>query len=420
MSKHVIEDAKRCLQCKNPMCSVGCPVNTPIRDAIHLLLESKIAKAGQLLFENNPLSLVCCHVCPQENQCEGHCVLGKKGSPVQISAIEKYISDYYLNIYKPVPSRRSRGKIAIIGSGPAGVTIAFVLSARNYDVTIFEGNDQIGGIMRYGIPEFRLPKSILNRLKDKLVESGIKIRPNTAIGSNLSIDDLFRDGYRAIFMGTGVWRPYKMNVKGESLGHVHFAIEYLRNPREYALGKRIAVIGAGNVAMDVARTAFRNGCEEVFVVYNKDETHVTARDIEVEYAKIDGAKFLFSKSVVEFTDGGMILADSKMSEGEDGRITVEPAAGTEEFFQADSVIIAIGQGPRSVVVSSTTGITLGQKGLVAVDEDGRTSREGVFASGDVVTGARTVVEAVKVSRRVADAMDRYVREKYPEETEAQK
>lgn len=193
-------------------------MNTPIREAIHLLLESKISEAGKLLFENNPLSIVCCHVCPQENQCEGHCILGKKGSPVQISAIENYISDYYLNIYKPVPSKKKSDKIAIIGSGPAGITIAFLLSQKDYDITIFEGHDQIGGILRYGIPEFRLPKSILDRLMTKLIESGVKIRPNTTIGNNLNIVELFRDGYQAIFMGTGVWRPCKLNIKGESLG----------------------------------------------------------------------------------------------------------------------------------------------------------------------------------------------------------
>ncbi|MDD4773594.1 MAG: FAD-dependent oxidoreductase, partial [Eubacteriales bacterium] len=308
MSKHIIEDAKRCLQCKNPMCSQGCPVHTPIRDAISLLLDSKISDAGRLLFENNPLSLVCCHVCPQENQCEGHCVLGKKGSPVQISAIERYISDYYLNIYKPAPSDRSKGKIAIIGSGPAGITIAFELSKLNCDITIFEANDRIGGVLRYGVPEFRLPKTILDRLMETLIASGVRIRPNTAIGTNLNMDDLFRDGYKAIFMGTGVWRPYRLNIKGESFGNVHYAIEYLKNPSVYRLGNRVAVIGAGNVAMDVARTAFRHGSEEVTIICNADEGSVTARQIELAYAKIDGAKIIFNKTAVEFTDEGVILA----------------------------------------------------------------------------------------------------------------
>lgn len=400
IGKHVLEDAKRCLQCKSPQCSKGCPVETPIRDAIALLLDSKIAGAGALLFENNPLSLICCHVCPQENQCEGHCVLGRKGSPVHISAIERYISDYYLSVYKPTPSRRTAGKIAIIGSGPAGLTIAFYLAKQDYDITIFEGNDHIGGVLRYGIPEFRLPKSNLDRLLKALLASGVRVRPNTAIGTNLGVDDLFRDGYQAVFMGTGVWRPYKMGLRGESLGHVHYAIEYLRNPNVYSLGRRVAVIGAGNVAMDVARTVLRHGSEEVTILCMAGEESVTAREVELEYAQIDGARVLYHRRAVEFVDEGVILADSGDGDG----------AGTQSLFAADSVIIAIGQGPRAVIVSDTTGIDVDGRGLVAVDDCGRTSRPGVFASGDVVTGAKTVVEAVKVSRRVADAMIQYIQE----------
>jgi glutamate synthase (NADPH/NADH) small chain len=406
--KHVIEDAKRCLQCKTPMCSTGCPVHTPMRDAIRLLLDSKIPEAGELLFENNPLSLVCCHVCPQENQCEGHCVLGKKGSPVHISAIENYISDYYLNIYKPKKSLKTKGKIAIIGSGPAGITIATTLAKRDYDVTIFEQNDQVGGIMRYGIPEFRLPKSILDRLTTLMVEMGIKIRPNTTIGANITVDDLFRDDFKAVFIGTGVWRPSKLNIKGESLGNVHFAIEYLRNPDVYNLGKVVAIIGAGNVAMDVARTAFRHGAEEEYIICNKGESTITARPTEVEYAKIDGVQFEFMKTPVEFTDEGIMLADSEVYTDDEGKEQARPINGTEKLFKVDSAIVAISQGPRAVIVSSTTGITITPKGLVETDDCGRTTRKGVFASGDVVTGAKTVVEAVRVSKRVADAIDEYV------------
>ncbi len=411
MSKHIIDDAKRCLQCKKPMCSVGCPVRTPIRDAISLLLDSKIAQAGQLLFDNNPLSLVCCHVCPQENQCEGHCVLGRSGSPVQISAIEKYISDYYLNIHKAHTSLRNKGRIAIIGSGPAGITIAFILSARDYDVTIFERHDRIGGVLRYGIPEFRLPKKVLDRLAEKLIESGVRIRPNAAIGENLTIDDLLRDGYHAIFMGTGVWRPYRLGIPGESLGNVHYAIEYLRNPDVYHLGRRVAVIGAGNVAMDVARTAFRHGSEDVAIVCNLDESGITARPVEAEYARIDGTRFLLKKTIVRFEDNGVVLADSRLEKTDDGRTVATPVSGTESLLEVDSVIVAVGQGPRSVIVSSTSGIQVNERGLVTVDDSGHTTRDGIFASGDVVTGAKTVVEAVNISRRVADAMDRYVRER---------
>ena len=408
MGKHVIEDAERCLQCKSPRCSSGCPVNTPIRDAIRLLLDSKIEQAGKLLFDNNPLSLICCHVCPQENQCEGHCVLGNKGTPVHISAIERYISDYYLNIYHPEQSRRTKGKLAIIGSGPAGLTIAFHLIKKDYDITIFEGNDQIGGVLRYGIPEFRLPKNTLDKLLDVLIACGVRVRPNTSIGTNLSVDDLFNDRYKAIFMGTGVWRPYKMGIKGESLGNVHYAIEYLKNPNVYRLGKRVAIIGAGNVAMDVARTVLRHGSKEVYVICHLEESDITARDIEVRYTKIDGAYFIFRKYTVEFVDEGVVLADSEITENENGFKSAEPIKGTEEIFNVDSAIIAIGQGPRAVIVSNTRGINVSDKGLVEVDTVGRTTRAGVFASGDVVTGAKTVVEAVKLSRKVADAIDEYV------------
>ncbi|HHU07254.1 MAG TPA: NAD(P)-dependent oxidoreductase [Clostridiaceae bacterium] len=414
MSKHIIDDAKRCLQCKNPLCTKGCPVATPIKESISLLLDSRIPEAGEMLLANNPLSLVCSHVCPQENQCEGHCVLGKKGSPVHISAIEEYISDYYLNIYKPKKSNNSRGRVAIIGSGPAGLTIAFYLAQRDYDVTIFEQNDQVGGILRYGIPEFRLPKSVIDRFTERLYEMGVKIKPNATIGANLTVDDLFRDDFKAVFIGTGVWRPSKINIKGESLGHVHYAIEYLRNPSVYNLGKRVAIIGAGNVAMDVARTVFRHDAEEVYILCNKGESTITARPHEVEYAKIDGARFEFYKSAVEFVDGGVMVADTEVTVDEDGYETVTPIPGTENLFNADSVIIAISQGPRAVIVSSSKGIDVDDVGLVKTDESGRTSREGVFASGDVVTGAKTVVEAVRIAKNVANAIDEYIQTEYGE------
>lgn len=405
MRETVVDEARRCLQCKNPMCRQGCPVNTPIRDAIKLLRENNIQDAGELLFENNPLSLVCSFVCPQENQCEGHCVLGRKGIPVPIGSIENYISDYYLNIYEPKKVVKNGMKVAIIGSGPAGITIAFLLSRRGYDVTIFESRDKIGGVLRYGIPEFRLPKSVLDRLKNVLIKSGVKIRPNTAIGTNLTIDDLQRDGYKSIFIGTGVWRPNTLKLEGESLGNVHYAIDYLKNPDVYELGNTVAIIGAGNTAMDVARTVLRHGSRNVTLVFNRNPEEITARKVELDYALMDGAKIIYNKITKKFTEEGVILSDGKVNENGE----VSEIENSEELLKTDSVIIAIGQGPKSVIVSSTKGIEVGNKGLVTVDEVGRTTRPGIFASGDVVTGAKTVVQAIRVSKKVADAMDEYMK-----------
>jgi len=374
-------------------------------------MSNRLEEAGRKLFENNPLSLVCSYVCHQENQCEGHCVLGKKGMPVYISAIEKYISDFFLNVYKPVRSTKENGKVAVIGSGPAGLTVAFSLARKNYDVTIFEGYDNIGGVLRYGIPEFRLPKSIIDRMTDLLYRSGVSIRPNTTVGMNVSLDDMFRDGFRAIFIGTGVWRPLRLNIKGESLGHVHYAIEYLKNPSGYRLGNSLIIIGAGNAAMDVARTAIRHGCHDVQVFLHLDESGIAARPGEVEYAKIDGVEFELMKTAVEITDEGVIFADSEIFIDDNGNKHARAIEGSESLECADSVIIAISQGPRSVIVSSTPGIDVNSFGLLEVDACGRTTREGVYAAGDVVTGARTVVEAVEYSRYVADCVDKYVKGK---------
>ena len=256
---HVIEEANRCLQCKKPLCMEGCPIRTPIPRMIRSLKDGEIKQGGKLVFENNPLSIVCSLVCDHQAQCEGHCVLGKKGQPVHISSIENYISNACLDQVEIECQEKNGNMIGVIGAGPAGITIAIEMTKMGYDVTIFDAKDKIGGVLQYGIPEFRLPKSILERYRKKLLSLGIKIRPNTTIGGALEIRDLFRDGYKAIFIGTGVWRPKKLGVVGESLGNVHFAIDYLANPFSYDLGENIAVIGAGNTAMDVARTILRNG-----------------------------------------------------------------------------------------------------------------------------------------------------------------
>lgn len=412
MEKYIFDEAKRCLQCKNPKCVNGCPVQTPINSIIKMFLDGNIVEAGETLFNNNPISIICSLVCPHEKQCEGHCIMGVKKSPIHFGNIEHYISDYYLNFIKPYNNKDLNKKVAIIGSGPAGITIAIILASRGYDITIFEAHDKIGGVLRYGIPEFRLPKKILERLKDKLIEMGIKIRPNTFIGSTLSIDDLFRDGYKAIFIGTGVWKPKTLGIKGESLGHVHYAIDYLKNPDVYNLGDRLCIIGAGNVAMDVARTAIRNGVKYVYIMYRAGEDTMTAEKSEIDFAKFDGVKFEFYKTPVEITDEGILYKQTTCITDENNNSKVVPIDGSEQLFKADSVIVSISQGPRDTIISTTKGINVDNRGLVATDENGRTTRDGIFASGDVVTGAKTVVEAVKLSKKVADSIDEYVTKKY--------
>lgn len=402
MSIHVVNEAKRCLNCKKPLCRTGCPINTPIPQMIEDFLQGGLMQAGEMVFENNPLSIVCSLICDHEKQCEGHCVLNKKGSPIHISSIENYISDVYFDRMKVELPKRNGMKAAIIGSGPAGITIAILLAAKGYDITIFESKENIGGVLRYGIPEFRLPKSILERYKDKLIKMGIKIRPNTVIGLTINVDDLIDDGYNAIFIGTGVWRPNKLQIKGETLGNVHYAINYLTNPDVYDLGENVIIIGAGNSAMDVARTAIRKGSYNVTVYSRTSIAHASPR--EVEYAKIDGVSFEYEAAPVEITEKGVSFRKVKLDENENVIWEAE-----ETFFrEADSVIISISQGPRNRIVSTTSGIEVDEKGLLRTNQSGKTTRAGVYASGDVVLGAKTVVEAVKYSKAVADEMHEYM------------
>ncbi len=404
MALHIMDEANRCLQCKVPQCQKGCPINTNIPEAIRLLKENKLDEAGRMLFENNPLTTVCSLVCNHEKQCEGHCVLGRKGAPVHFSTIENYISSTYANKMTKGPAPSNGMRVAIIGSGPAGITIAIILARYGYQVTIFEGKDKIGGVLRYGIPEFRLPKSILDDIQYRHLEmKGIKIRPNTSIGGGaIGIDDLFRDGYKAIFIGTGVWNPNALHIKGETFGNVHFGINYLNNPDSYKLGEKVIVIGAGNAAMDVARTAIRKGVRDLtcFSLSKK----VAASEYEFSYAKLEGVKFEYNKMPVEIKDEGVIFRD--LTEDEEGNFT--EVEGSDRLYPSDSVIISISQGPRNRIVSTTEGLKANARGLLVADENGRTSRPGIFASGDVVNGARTVVEAVARSKVVAESMHQYM------------
>lgn len=413
MALHVMDEANHCLGCKKPRCQEGCPIKTNIPEAIRLLKEGELNEAGKMLFENNPLTTVCSLICNHEKQCEGNCIQGIKGAPVHFSVIENYISSTYAPQMTHGPADRNGMKAAVIGSGPAGLTIAVILQRYGYDVTIFETHDKIGGVLRYGIPEFRLPKSVLDDFEYRhLLMKDIKVRPNIDIGKAIKVDDLFRDGYKAVFIGAGVWRPNALHIKGESLGNVHFAINYLSNPEVYHLGEKLIIIGAGNAAMDVARTAKRHGVEEVTCVSITKE--ITASEYEYSYAKLEGVNFLYNKKPVEIMDDGIILRD--VIEDEDGKLT--DVEGSEKKYLSDSVIVSISQGACTTLHDSTDGLEVNERGLFVTDEKGMTTRPGIFASGDAVKGAKTVVEAVAHSKKVAEAMHEYM-QSLPKDEESQ-
>ena len=302
--------------------------------------------------------------------------------PVHFSIIEDYISTTYANKMTKGPAPKNGMKAAVVGAGPAGLTIAVLLARWGYDITIFDARDKIGGVMRYGIPNYRLPDSVLDDFQYRHLElKGIHVRPNTTIGKTITIDDLFRDGYKSVFIGAGLWKANAMHIKGEALGNVAFGIDYLANSKAFRLGDDIAVIGVGNSAMDCARTAIRNGARHVTCYARRDESCISASEYEVSYAKLEGVGFRFCKAPVEIRENGLICG----------------------------VIVSVSQGSESNLVKTTTGIETNQKGLLTVSEDGSTTREGVFAGGDAVMGARTVVEAVAIAKQVAESMDKYMK-----------
>ena len=403
MAVKIVTEANRCLQCKKPLCQQGCPACTPIPQVIALFKENKLMEAGKMLFENNPMSLVCSMVCHHSAQCYGHCVLNKKGQPIQFYEIEKFISDSYLDRMSVEGKKPYNGKsAAVIGSGPAGMTVAIQLAWNGYGVTIFEEKDRIGGMLQYGIPDFRLPKTILDRYKARLMELGIKIRPHVTMGGDLMIDNLFRDGYSTVFIGTGVWRPTTLGIEGETLANVHFGISYLARPISYTVGETVAIIGMGNVAMDVARTAFRHGARRVMLFQRG--TSISASEMEMEYARLDGAEFFTGKSIQRITPEGPVFKNSVLNE--QGRpVGVE---GEEELVKADTTIIAISQHPKDKLVNTTHGLHATERGLLIVDENKMTTRAGVFAAGDVTHGSLTVVHAVDEAKIAAAGMMRYM------------
>ena len=402
MALHIVAEANRCLNCKKPRCQEGCPVHTPIPTIIRLFKEGKLMDAGQMLFENNPMSAVCAIVCNHEKQCAGNCIRGIKETPVHFSSIEEYISDMYLDRMEINKPAKKDKKAAVIGCGPAGMTVAIKLAQAGYPVTVFEWKGKIGGLLQYGIPEFRLPKSFLDRYQARMEEMGITIRTNTTIGSVLMIDELIRDGYAAIFIGTGAEKPRTLGLQGESLGNVLFGLNYLANPKGHKLGDSVAVIGMGNAAMDVARTALRNGSRHV-TLYARSK-HVTASSHELQYAELDGAEFVYGLQIQKITEEGPVFQRCIFDEND------QVIGYDEEAVQihADSTIISISQVPRAKLARTTEGLELTERGLLKIDENHMTTRPGVFGAGDVVTGAKTVVHAVDGAKKAAEAMIRYM------------
>lgn len=402
-------EANRCLVCKNARCKSACPINTDIPNVITLYKQGKIKEAGELLFNNNPLSAICSIVCPHENQCLGNCIRGIKGEPIQFYKIEEEISREYLKDASFSDIKKNNKNIAVVGSGPAGLTVALQLARKGYNITVFEKNENLGGILRYGIPEFRLPREIIDNLISILKNMGVQFKINSTVGPILTLDKLFKDGYDAIFIGTGVWNPKKLDIKGESLGHVHYAIDYLRSPKKYDLGNKVIVIGAGNVAMDAARSAKYYGAKDVLIAYRRDFSDMTATKAEINEAIEEGVEFMTYKSPIEIVNEGIILADTKKITNEDGTSSLITVKDSENLFKCDSILIAVSQIPRNTIVSNNKGLDINNRGLILTDSKGHTTRNGVFACGDVTHGAKTVIEAVVAAKIVANSIDEYLK-----------
>lgn len=412
----LLEEANRCLKCKVPKCKKACPISTDIPTIMQLFLEGNEQEAGRVLFENNPLTAICSVVCPHEKNCNGNCILGLKKTPVAFYKIEQYLSRKYVDDCQISPPEKNGMKIAVIGAGPAGISMSILMAQKGFDVTLMEEQEKIGGVLRYGIPAFRLPKERVEAYREVLRRFGVVVKPNCHIGSNLLLEDMFIDGYDAIFLAVGTAKPNRLGLLGETLGHVHFAIDFLKAPSVYELGKTVAVIGAGNVAMDVARTALRQrGVEKVIVVNNRREEDVTATKQEFFEATEEGVQFMHLTSVLRIKEEGLVAVDVDVVEGENG-IEYEENMTASRTIPADTVILAIGQGPSSAL-SEKAQIATNLRGLFVVDENGMTNISGVFAAGDVVSGPKTVVEAVAYTKRVSEQMVKYCYENKKEKGE---
>jgi len=426
-------EASRCLQCKKPACVKDCPVSIDIPSFIWMILQNDFLGAARKLKEMNSLPAVCGRVCPQEDQCEKMCVLGKKGEPVAIGRLERFAADYerkHGEFVMPPKASPSGKKVAVVGSGPAGLTVAGDLIKKGHQVTIFEALHKAGGVLVYGIPEFRLPKAIVQAEVDYLQNVGVEIKTNQVIGQISTVDELMAAGYDAAFLGTGAGLPTFMNIPGENLNGVYSANEYLTRSNlmkaylfpQYdtpiAQGKKVAVLGGGNVAMDSARTAIRLGAEDVYIVYRRSKKELPARIEEVHHAEEEGIQFHFLTLPVQLlgNDEGWVygMECQKMELGEpdqSGRRRPIPIPGSEFKIDVDLVIVAIGTGANPLIQSTTPDLKTNKWGYIIADpETGATSKKGVYAGGDIVTGSATVILAMGAGRQAADAIHKYLSE----------
>ncbi len=428
-----VEEAKRCLNCKNRPCVNGCPVNIAIPDFISRIKERDFEGAYRIISEYSSLPAVCGRVCPQEEQCEKHCTLGVKFEPVAIGRLERFVADYHnANETEPPKKPESNGhKVAVIGSGPSGLTCAGDLAKRGYKVTVFEALHTAGGVLVYGIPEFRLPKAIVAKEVETLKALGVDVQTNVVIGKTLTIDELFKMGYEAVYIGSGAGLPNFMGIPGESYQGVYSANEfltrsnlmkaYLADPETPIMkGGRVAVVGGGNVAMDAARTALRLGAEKVYIVYRRSMEELPARKEEVEHAMEEGIDFRLLNNPVEilgyrnpddmrdpkngFVTGIRCIRMELGTPGADGRRRPVPVPGSEFTLDVDAVVIAIGTSPNPLIKSTTDGLNVNARGGILVSEDGATSRDAVYAGGDAVTGAATVISAMGAGKVAASAI----------------
>lgn len=429
--EQAIDEAKRCLGCKNKPCTKGCPVQIDIPSFIQQVAEGNFVEAYKIITESSSLPAVCGRVCPQETQCECKCVRGIKGEPVAIGRLERFVADWHnAQPETPVEKPVSNGhKAAVIGSGPSGLACAGDLAKKGYDVTVFEALHIAGGVLSYGIPEFRLPKTIVQKEIDGLKALGVKIETNTVVGKTVSVDELMKEeGFESVFIGSGAGLPRFMNIKGENLSGVYSANEFLTrinlmkaykpdSSTPVQAGKKAVIVGGGNVAMDAARCAKRMGAD-VYIVYRRTENELPARAEEVEHAKEEGIIFKFLTNPVEIKSDekgwvkSIVCQQMELSEP-DASGRAKPVPVPDAFFEieTDSVIMSIGTSPNPLIKSTTDGLDTQKWGGIIADENGLTSKEGVYAGGDAVTGAATVILAMGAGKTAAAAMDEYMQKK---------